>query len=104
VSILIALSASMLNPLKASCLAFKLGGDDARALRWEVKRPQRAKELASTSNDFWLERANRLTQVREVTQAEIDALPGDTAYAWEILNGQSYLPPWNSVNNFTPLS
>ncbi|MGK0525192.1 MAG: hypothetical protein ACI92N_002838 [Pseudomonadales bacterium] len=72
-----------------------------RALRWEVKRPQRTKELACTSNGSWLERVNRLTQVREVTQAEIDTLPDDTAYAWEKLNSENFPPPWSSVNNCT---
>jgi len=72
-----------------------------RALRWEVKRPQRTKELTCTSKDSWLERVNRLTQVREVTQVKIDALPDDTAYAWEKLNCESSPPPWSSVNNCT---
>jgi hypothetical protein len=58
--------------------------------------------LHDTSNDAWLERLSRLTQIREVTQAEIDALPADTAYTWEKLNSEIHPPPWSSVNNCTP--
>lgn len=72
-----------------------------RVFRWEVKRPQQAKTLASDTNDSWLERLRRLSQVREATKAEIDALPDDIAYAWEKLHSETHPPPWSSVNNCT---
>ncbi|WP_168215600.1 replication endonuclease [Marinobacter confluentis] len=72
-----------------------------RYFRWEVKRPNRARDLHDQSNTAWLERLAQLTQIREVTQAEIDALPADTAYAWEKLNNEVHPPPWSSVNNCT---
>lgn len=71
-----------------------------RAFRWEIKRPKKAEQRA-LSDDSWLDRLKHLTQVRDVTEAEIAALPDDTAYAWEKLNGEVHLPPWSSVNNCT---
>ncbi len=72
-----------------------------RFFRWEVQRPNRTRELHDASNNVWLERLSRLTRIREVTQAEIDTLPADTAYTWEKLNSQIHPPPWSSVNNYT---
>lgn len=72
-----------------------------RFFRWEVQRPTYTRELHDPSSSAWLERLSRLTQIREASQAEIDALPADTAYAWEKLNSQIHPPPWSSVNNCT---
>ncbi len=71
-----------------------------RAFRWEIKRPNKAARK-SVSDDQWLDRLKQLTQVGEATEAEIAALPDDTAYAWEKLNGEVHPPPWSSVNNCT---
>jgi len=72
-----------------------------RLFRWEVQRPTHTRELHDPSSIAWLERLSHLTQIRAVTQAEIDALPADTAYAWEKLNSEMHPPPWSSVNNCT---
>lgn len=71
-----------------------------RTLRWEIKRPKKA-EPEIHPGSSWLDRLKQLTQIREPTEAEITALPDDTAYAWEKLNGEVHPPPWSSVNNYT---
>ncbi|MBW4933231.1 replication endonuclease [Marinobacter sp. F4206] len=71
-----------------------------RALRWEIKRPKKA-EPQIGSDGSWLDRLKKLTQLREATQAEIDALPDDTAFNWEKQNAEVHPPPWSSVNNYT---
>ncbi|MBL3556873.1 MULTISPECIES: replication endonuclease [Marinobacter] len=71
-----------------------------RALRWEIKRPKKAEPKVS-SDRSWLERLKQLTQFREATEAEIAALPDDTAYTWEKLSAEVHPPPWSSVNNCT---
>jgi len=71
-----------------------------RTLRWEIKRPKKA-EHEIIPGSSWLDRLKQLTQVREPTEAGIDALPDDTAYAWEKLSGEVHPPPWSSVNNCT---
>ncbi|WP_273427145.1 replication endonuclease [Marinobacter sp.] len=74
-----------------------------RVFRWEVKRPQQAKTLNSIVDGSWLDRLKRLTQVPTASQADIDALPDDTAYTWEKLNSEIHPPPWSSVNNCTSI-
>ena len=74
-----------------------------RALRWETKRPKNA-EPKINSGLSWLDRLKQLTQVGEPTEAEIAALPDDTAYAWEKLSGEVHPPPWSSVNNCTTIN
>ena len=71
-----------------------------RALRWEIKRPKKT-EPEIISDSSWLVRLKQLTQVREPTEAEIAALPDDTAYAWKKLSGEVHPPPWSSANNCT---
>ncbi|MAO13477.1 hypothetical protein [Marinobacter sp.] len=71
-----------------------------RTLRWEIKRPKKAEPLINPGSS-WRDRLKQLTQVREPTEAEIAALPDDTAYAWERLSGEVHPPPWSSVNNCT---
>ncbi len=71
-----------------------------RTLRWEIKRPKKAEPLINPGSP-WRDRLKQLTQVREPTEAEIAALPDDTAYAWERLSGEVHPPPWSSVNNCT---
>ncbi|WP_245000337.1 replication endonuclease [Marinobacter daepoensis] len=73
-----------------------------RTLRWEVKRPKKAEPEVNPGSS-WPDRLKQLTQVREPTEAEIAALPDDTAYAWEKLSGEVHPPPWSSVNNCTSL-
>jgi hypothetical protein len=71
-----------------------------RTLRWEIKRPKKV-EPEINPGSSWLDRLKQLTQVRQAPEAEIAALPDDTAYAWEKLNGEVHPPPWSSVNNCT---
>ncbi|WP_417532238.1 replication endonuclease [Marinobacter lipolyticus] len=71
-----------------------------RTLRWEIKRPEKA-EPEINPGSSWLDRLKQLTQVRKPTEAQVAALPDDTAYAWEKLSGEVHPPPWSSVNNCT---
>lgn len=71
-----------------------------RTLRWEVKRPKKAGPEINPGSS-WLDRLKQLTQVSTPTEAEIAALPDDTAYTWEKLSSEVHPPPWSSVNNCT---
>jgi hypothetical protein len=71
-------------------------------LRWQIKRPKKTEpELNPGSSS--VDRINQLTQIREPAEAEIAALPDDTACAWEKLSGEVHPPPWSSVNNCTAI-
>lgn len=71
-----------------------------RAIRWEVKRPKQP-EPKLHSNGSWLNRLQQLTKIRKIIEAEIGALPADTAYTREKLNGDVLPPRWSFVNNCT---
>ena len=58
-----------------------------RGLRWEVKRSKTENSSRASGVD-WLNSLARLTSVREANEAEIRALPDDTAYTWEKLNAE----------------
>ncbi|WP_166263869.1 hypothetical protein [Marinobacter caseinilyticus] len=62
-----------------------------RVFRWEVKRPKKENSSVTTGVE-WLNNLARLTNVREATEAEIAALPDDTAYTWEKRNAEICLP------------
>lgn len=50
---------------------------------WKVQSPKQTKNVHITVNNACLEQDSRPTQIREVTQEEIEAFPADTAYTWE---------------------